>query len=539
MPSTTKEMEVLKLTPKESERKIASLEHKVANLTRKNKEQSASKIRQDKRERELRQSRDSWKAKLRDKSLEIKDLKKKLIRVNKPARHHYGIDLIKLSFLFRQQGKCSYSGISRILEILGSCGVLELARTPCANTVQNWVSKMGLKELETGYNSLKTNSVSLIVDESIKIGEEKLLVVLCCDSDKSLLGEIEPDGVKESDNKREIGKDLGINRAHSLEIGDKTGLSFTDIRICHVESRKSWPGVDVSYVLENVIKKLSISGQTVEYIQTDGDSKLKNAVDLLEAAVPQSLDISHGIGTCLKSTFEKEESFISFTKLISSYQSKGVTQALTFLTPPKQRTRVRFMNLKPVVVWAVKMLDRKDKLNEKEGVFFKDLPEHTPMIKLLQETMYLEEKVTTVLKVNGLTQELLFQIIQELTLFKTFNFGIYDNLRDNFAKYFEVFLGKYQTLIDKTKARNLGSLNVSTDIIESLFAKYKKIMPSNQYNSAASTAIELPIYSIESTISEQQIRQTLEKYFTVDLIEWKNGYSIESQAIKRRKFFKN
>lgn len=532
-------MEVLKLTPKEYERKIAILEDKVANLTKKNKEQSASKIRQDKRERELQQSRDSWKAKLRDKSLKIKVLENKISRMNKPARHHYGIDLINLSFLLRQKGKCSYSGISRILEILGSSGVLELAQTPCANTVQSWVSKMGLNELETGYKSLKTNSVSLIVDESIKIGEEKLLVILSCDSDKSSVEEMGGDKVKERDKKREIGKDLGIDRAHSLEIGEKSGLSFTDIRICHVESRKSWPGVDVSYVLENVIEKLSQSGQTVDYIQTDGDSKLKNAVDLIKSAVPQALDISHGIGTCLKNTFEKEESFISFTKLISSYQSKGVTQALTFLTPPKQRTRVRFMNLKPVVVWAVKMLNRMDKLNEKEGLFFKDLPEHAPIITLLQETMYLEEKVTTALKTNGLTQKILFQIMQELILFKTFSFGIYDNLRDNFANYFEVFLGKYQILIDKTKAKNLGSLNVSTDIIESLFAKYKKIMPSNQYNSAASTAIELPIYSIESTISEKQIQQTLEKYFTADLIEWKKAYSVESQAIKRKKFFKN
>lgn len=208
-------MEVLILTPKEYVRKIAILEREVASFREKNKKQSATIIRQDKRERELKLSRDNWKAKARDKSLIIKNLEKKANRLNKPARHHFALDLIHLSFLFRQKGKCSYACISRIIEILGSCGVVDLARVPCANTIQNWVSKMGLNELENGYNSLPTSYVSLVVDESIKIGEEKLLVVLCSDSDKSHIGIVEE---KSTDKPKVIGQNLGIDRAHSLDI---------------------------------------------------------------------------------------------------------------------------------------------------------------------------------------------------------------------------------------------------------------------------------------------------------------------------------
>ena len=373
-----------------------------------------------------------------------------------------------------------------------------------------------------------------MVDESIKIGEEKLLVVLSCPSDKSEIGPLCEDV---QGQERVIGQNLGINRPHCLDISDKSGLSLSDMRICHIESRKSWTGLEVSYVLTNVINKLAVSGQTVDYIQTDGESKLKNAVDLV--ALPQALDISHSLGNCLKKTFDKEEAFINFTKLLSNYQSKGVNQALTYLIPPKQRTKVRFMNLKPVVVWAAKMVARMGKLNEKESIFFQELPQHTPIIDLLKEVMYFEEKVTTSFKINGLNQHLLFKIIQELTLFKALSFGTYNNLRDNFALYFEGFLTKYQTLIDQTKVHNLVSLNVSTDIIESLFSKYKAIMPSNKYHSMAATAIELPIYCTNSPMTQQEIKQAVEKYFTANLIEWKKGYSVDSQAIKRRKFFKN
>jgi hypothetical protein len=397
---------------------------------------------------------------------------------------------------------------------------------------------MGLQELENGHNSLTTNRVSLMVDESIKIGEERLLVVLCCDSDKS--GEEESGDKKVVYKKRVIGADLEIERVHPEYWGEnigKSGLSFGDMRICHIESQKTWNALEVSYVLDKVIKKMAISGQSVKYIQTDGEIKLKNAVELVK--LPQSLDISHGIGNCLKKTFEKEESFISFTKLIASYQSKGVNQSLTYLIPPKQRTKARFMNLKPIVVWAGKMLKRKDKLNEKESIFFEELPQHTPMIELLKEVMFLEEKVTTSLKINGLNQKLLSQIVQEVSLFKMLSLGIYDDLRDGFAKHFELFLSKYQILIDKTKLMSLESLNVSTDIIESLFAKYKQIMPSNKYNSMASSAVELPIYCTKDTFSKQQIMQALEDKLIADLNVWKEGYSIDSQAIKRRNFFKN
>jgi hypothetical protein len=531
--STTTKMEVLILTPTEYERKIALLEGTVSKLKEKSKKDSAALIRAKKQKQELEKSRDKWKAKSRVKSLTIKSLKKQVSRIDKPARHHFPLELMHLSFLFRQKGKCSYTSISRLLGILGACQVLDLPRVPCANTVQNWVSKMGLNTLEEGGDSLDASHVSLMVDESIKIGEEKLLVVLCCASDKSQLGTVSEDNSRLD---KVIGENLGIIRPHCLDMSEQSGLSLSDMRICHIESRKAWTGLEISYVLTHVIDKLAVCGQTVDYIQTDGESKLKNAVDLI--VLPQALDISHSIGNCLKKTFEKEEAFIYFTKLLGNYQSKGVNQALTYLIPPKQRSKVRFMNLKPVVVWATKMLARMGNLNEKESVFFKELPQQAPFIEVLTEVMYFEEKVTKALKTNGLTQHLLVQIIQELTLFKALNFGLYDNLKDKFAVYFEGFLAKYQTLIDQTKVHNLVSLNVSTDIIESLFAKYKAIMPSNKYHSMASTAIELPIYCTDNDISQQQIKKAVEKYFTANLIEWKEGYSVDSQAIKRRKFFK-
>ena len=136
-------MEVLILRPKESAHKIALLEREVALFKEKTKNARSALALEVKRSREFKESRDSWKAKSRAKSLTIKSLKKQVCRLDKPARHHFSLDLMALSYHFRQEGKCSYTCISRLLGILGRCGLVDLERVPCANTVQNWVSKMG------------------------------------------------------------------------------------------------------------------------------------------------------------------------------------------------------------------------------------------------------------------------------------------------------------------------------------------------------------------------------------------------------------
>ena len=64
-------------------------------------------------------------------------------------------------------------------------------------------------------------------------------------------------------------------------------------------------------------------------------------------------------------------------------------------------------------------------------------------------------------------------------------------------------------------------------------------MPSNKYNSSSSSAIELPIYCTHDEFSKEQLKQALEDKLIADLTVWKDDYAIDSQAIKRRKFFKN
>ncbi len=318
---------------KKIEEELARLKAKHAEEKKKNKELRQKVKYLNQRIRELIKGRNNWKAKHKSKQQKIKGMQKQIDRQGKAKGHHYSTWLVGLSVLLRIQGGCSYCSIRRILEILNTFFQLGLNKIPCENTIQNWVSKMGLFLLGTSEKVLAGKQVSLIIDESIRLGQEKLLLILSVPFNK----------IKQS------------------------ALRFEDVTVIYMKGAKSWTGEKISEVIKDLKKS---HGFELKNILSDEDSKLLKACRLLQVShVP---DISHGVATCLRRVFEQAPDFKSFKNLISSYSSKGVNQLLSYLCPPKQRTKARFMNLNKVVKWAKKMSDKFENLNGEEKDFFRN-----------------------------------------------------------------------------------------------------------------------------------------------------------------------
>jgi len=168
------------------------------------------------RTKELTKSRDNHKAKSKAKGQQIKGLKHQLNRKDKIARHHYPSIIMFLGISLRLFCNCSYRSISKILALIGDCFELGLSRYPCPNTIQNWVSKVGYFQLETlNKEGLKGKQMTLIIDESIRIGQEKLLLVLGLCSEKIKVG----------------------------------ALKFSDVLVLHMQAKTSWTGQGFSHLL--------------------------------------------------------------------------------------------------------------------------------------------------------------------------------------------------------------------------------------------------------------------------------------------------
>lgn len=418
-------------------------------------------------------------------------MKAKITRRGKAKGHQYSIWLVVLSVLLRIKGNCSYVGIVKILELLNGHLQLGLKRIPCANTIQNWVSKMGLFFMESLENELFGKQVSLIIDESIRLGQEKLLLILCVPFEKTGEG----------------------------------GLRFEDIRVVYMKGATSWNGEKISEVLAELKKQ---HGFEIKNILSDEDSKLLKASQLSE--YPHLPDISHAVATCLRRVFDKTVDYKWFRKTVASYQSKGVNQALSYLCPPKQRTKARFMNISKIVIWAEKMLNRFNLLNKVEKDFFTELTQQEAFTKDLKACLEVAQQIALPFKIEGLSIKTLKKAKQ---LIKNQQQDATGYMKD-FLVQLDSYLARYEEFINSYPE---STIHISSEIIESMFGKYKSKANNYALTGLTTLNLELPIYGKTNKTIMELITEALEGVSSLDLMQWKKEKSSDNQLIKRAKFF--
>jgi len=481
------EVKIRKLT-----REIEQLEKKLEASNFKRKEISEENKYLRRRVKELQLSRDKWKLKYKEKQGQIKQLKAKIQRAGKAKWHHYTTWLVTLSVLLRVKCNCSYESTVKILKLLNNYFHLGLKKVPCANTIQNWVSKVGLYSLEKEPSKLIGERVSLIIDESIRLGQEKLLLILQCPWIKKAKG----------------------------------ALSFTDVEVVYMKGSKSWKGVNIA---KEISKSLLSKGIKVMNILSDEGGNLKTASK--EIGLAHLPDIGHAIAVCLRQTFAKQADYVSFTKLIASYLAKGVNQDLSYLCPPKLGKKARFMNQGRVIDWAEQLLVNWRKLSKVEKAFFGKLREHKKIMNTLITCMTIARIVGGVLKEEGLSTKTLDKIEKKL--------GRFEKKRG----YVKVFLTKIQAYMANYKAflskYPLGTcIHVSSDIIESIFGKYK--FKANNYALTGLTKLnlELPLFCKTEKEIIQLTHLALESISMTHLGQWITEHSADNQLVRKMKFRK-
>jgi hypothetical protein len=159
---------------------------KVLKWKEKAKARSKEKSALKKRMTELTASRDNWKSKYQEEKAGNKILKKAISNFEKrskslevksqtPKFHSYKIEIILLCISLRQKGNCSLRSCVSILNILGMLLHLEF-KISSRNSIQNWEKKLGYHRVAKKGNP--ADSWIIILDESISIGRQKLLLIL-------------------------------------------------------------------------------------------------------------------------------------------------------------------------------------------------------------------------------------------------------------------------------------------------------------------------------------------------------------------------
>ncbi|MCD7976198.1 MAG: hypothetical protein LUG51_03220 [Tannerellaceae bacterium] len=402
-------------------------------------------------------------------------------------RHKFDEFIVSLSVRLYVDSGCGFRSVVKILSLLNDLLDWRLSNLPCANTISGWVQKSGYKIYKTPVKGSHEANYALILDESMMVGSERLLLTL-------------------------------KTPAQALQ---HRPLSWQDVQVVNMSVKERWDAKSIALSLEKTIK---LVGKPPAYIISDNDTKLKKAIHLLD--LPRIADVGHTLALCLENTYKKEADFKEYMKKLSDLRFKALMTPAYYLLPPSQRTIARFMNLNSVIKWSERMLVSVDKLGqEKETFLF--VKEYASLIDELSESFSVVEFINTTLKQQGFNQQrqkMLNRYVSK-TLFSgnTRQQVLALRIKDYLAQQ-----GQKIKLPDK-------NLYVSSDLVESFFSVYKKRKAPNPLYGVTPFILLLPLLTQKSRYKQSEYKEALEGVFLSDIKRWRKDNLSENKASKRTK----
>src|SRR6266851_1730219 len=239
------------------------------------------------------------------------------------------VDLVHLTLQLFLVARIGFRAVCRVLGLLAP--VLGIHKPPCPQTVINWVTRLSLVRIEAA-RTLEglpptrapfTNGFIWMIDISIGLGTGKILAVLAVDA-----------------------------RHHQRTDG---ALALEHVHCIGVGVADAWTGDAIAALLGRLI---AITGRPTADLK-DGGTELHKAVDVLDdkaLASPCLDDISHAVAGMLKRVYQDHPAFETFLSTCGRVSGKLTHTILACLTPPKVRTKARFMHVHRLFTWADRVL---------------------------------------------------------------------------------------------------------------------------------------------------------------------------------------
>jgi hypothetical protein len=444
----------------------------------------------------------NWKTRSQD--LQKKNLKlaeelgaiKKKELVPKETKIQINVNIICI-FLFIQ-GVISCRAVSRVVSFLQWAEQIALGKSPHHSSVANWVCRAGLGVL----NSVKPISERwvAIIDTSISYCSQKLLVV------------------------------LRIPLSHFQN-------NNCSPELCHVECiglvlGNRWNGDTVSASLTKIFTKAG----NPSAILKDGGSDLMTGVRRWAEGIGEIAeirDIGHVTANLLKKTYAKDVGFVKYLKLIDKIKHRLCQTDLSFLRPPKIRTKGRFQSISRVIEWSKKVLPiATGKRRIKNFPHLKKLQKaasmlkcHRGLIRRFSRDVNISNAFMKVLKEHGLNQttyQSSRKILDDLPKKSP--------LRQNLLKWLDRHIRMQCRL-----SMGQTPLVVSSDVIETLMGEIKHIIERNPTSEFGKMALATPLLCGRYSIAELEniLMNTKHK----DLQDWVEENTKNSHRKQKERVF--
>ena len=452
----------------------------------------------EKRLKELTESRDLWKNKVRnfkESNNELKEQLKKTQRIieekpveEKPERHSYNLKTITMLAKEKLESSISFRALSKTFCITKNYLKI-LSDVPTHTTITNWIHKIG------HYQLMRRKEIAddwiIILDHSIQLGQDKAFVIL---------------GIRE--------KNIDFSRP----------LQYHDLLPFRIESRKKWTGGSIAECVSDLKKEIG----NIKYAVGDYGSDIKKG--LKTTGIKHVHDITHAIALILEKIYGNDEEYQEFTKQMSVMRSRFSQTEIAHIIPPKQRKKSRYQNIKMISDWgenAIKLLEHPGELpkDEKEkiikelgwvkgyGIFIKELSEINKAICSMEK----------IIKTRGLCD---ISVKESKDILSTLSSQKSVILKEQLVKYFE----DMRNLINTE-----NNILCTSDILESAFGKYKNYVGSNPM--AGITNLVLCIAAFTSSMTEDVVKEALESTTTNDIKKWTEDFIGPTLLQKRKSAF--
>jgi hypothetical protein len=408
--------------------------------------------------------------------------------------------LVRLALTWVGDGHSSYRAASLIFSTLTGLGI---ASGPCAETIRLWLLRVGLYLLRRPLP--KYNDWVYLLDLTIQLGKHKCLVI------------------------------LGVSLAQFRRNGCR--LNHRDVYVLSVQILTDCTAEKIHQDLVEAQKR---TGTPLEAISDHGSDVL-GGIRLFQGDFPivtEIYDITHGLAILLKRYLEGDAQWAEFVKECQRTRQQLQQTAGSFLQPPAWRQKARYLNLEGHLRWANDMLLL---LEAKAAVV---LAEQLGC-RVEQSNIWLEEKLGWLRAYQeDVRQWSYFQKVVKAAEEEIKHHGLWrcswQRIRQALADEQPVSQRekrfRRQTL--KLVREQGGKVPVrqcyvgSTDVLESLFGKYKELVEHAPSREITANILMIPLFA--TALTPELLRVALESVHEQDVHCWVEQHLGSSSQKKKR-----
>ena len=383
--------------------------------------------------------------------------------------------------------------VVEIIKILNEFTDNAFGEVPAYTTIGYWTQELGLSVYEDAPGRLRGTPYAIIVDVSMMIGSQKLLLIL---------------------------------GAPATNGGG--AVCEKDLTVLGVYVAKSWNSKSVREAIDETVKKV---GTAPKFIISDNDSTICKAVR--DGGYAHHLDVSHSLGMYLERTYKEDPEYKELSTLVQGARLKYNMQEVAVVQPPSQRSLARFMNLFDWVEWAKRMLNTYHNLTEEMRAIYAFIPANAALILELSQTMDCYREIERCLKTKGLSKASAEWCREKVRN----NLMAGGERMRKLGTFILQYLDREEALLVDEEDKH----NISSDPIETAFGVHKARKSPNKLYGVSPIILALPLRLALATPEKRKefnFKERMEKSRHKYIKIWKGENLLPNMVSIRRKILK-